>query len=262
MILDKIVKDTKERVERSKRNNPIPIYIQEKLLIQGKDSIYPFETALRKESVNFICEVKKASPSKGIISEDFPYLEIAKDYEVSGADAISVLTEPSYFLGSLDYLKEIKQVVDIPLLRKDFIVDEYQIYEAKIYGADAILLIVSILTEKQLKDYLSLAKSLGLSVLVEAHTKEEIEKALSNGANMIGVNNRNLKDFSMNLFNSIELRKYVPKDCIFVSESGVSSADAIKICRENHVNAVLVGEYLMKAKNRRETLLELRKGSK
>ena len=210
---------------------------------------FPFKKALSKKELSFICEVKKASPSKSIISEDFPYIEIAENYEKYGADAVSVLTEPEFFKGDNHYLTEISEKIKLPLLRKDFIIDEYQIYEAKVIGASAVLLICSILNEKRLSEYLKLAHSLGLSALVEVHNEDEVQKALASGAEIIGVNNRNLNDFSVDLKTSEKLRKHIPDDKIFVSESGIYTAEDIKAVREYGADAVLIGEAFMKSDN-------------
>ena len=218
-----------------------------------------FEKALRKEGLSFICEVKKASPSKGLIAPDFPYLSIAKEYEAAGADAISVLTEPRWFLGSNDYLKEIAEAVKTPCLRKDFTVDPYMIYEAKTLGASAVLLICAILSPAELEQYLSLAEDLGLSAVVETHDEKEITMALSAGARIIGVNNRNLKDFSVDTGNSKRLRQLVPQDVLFISESGVKGKEEIERFREIGVDAVLVGETLMRSGDKKALLTEWRK---
>ncbi len=219
---------------------------------------YPFETALRGEGISFICEVKKASPSKGIIAEHFPYLEIAADFEAAGAAAISVLTEPQYFLGSGAYLQEISQSVTIPTLRKDFILDPVQIFEAKLWGAAAVLLIAEILNEAKLKDFIALAESLGLSALVESHSLPELEKSLRAGARIVGVNNRNLDTFAVDLMTSVRLRAYVPRDVVFVAESGISTAEDIALLCENHVDAVLIGETLMRSPDKKAALASLR----
>ena len=221
---------------------------------------FPFKRNLSKEGMHFICEVKKASPSKGLIAEQFPYLEIAKEYEKSGAAAISVLTEPEYFLGRDKYLKEIVDNISIPVLRKDFTIDSYQIYEAKILGASAVLLICSLLGDRELKEFLEIAHELGLSALVETHDAQEIERALAAGAQIIGVNNRDLKTFTVDVNNSVRLRKMVPKEIVFVSESGIKTADDIAILRENGVNAVLIGETLMRSKDKEAMLKELSGG--
>ena len=203
-ILEEIAEKTRERIEELKKQKPLDEVKKQALAIEVSDE-YPFEKAIKEGSLSFICEVKKASPSKGIIAEDFPYVEIAKEYEQGGASAISVLTEPFYFKGSDEYLKEIRQNVLLPIIRKDFVVDEYMIYEAKIMGADAVLLICAILDDDELKRYFKLADSLGLSALVEAHYKEEVERALRAGARLIGVNNRDLKTFTVDINNSLRL---------------------------------------------------------
>lgn len=256
-ILETLAKYASDRVTAAKKAVSADEMMKKAYMMKMGD--LEFEKALKKDDISFICECKKASPSKGIISEDFPYLEIAVEYEKAGADCISVLTEPMCFLGKKEYLKEIAGTVSIPCLRKDFVVDEYMIYEAKILGAAAVLLIVSILSEDQLKRYLKICDDLGMSALVEVHDEVEIKTALKTGARIIGVNNRNLKTFSVNQNNSINLRKLVPDDIVFVSESGVKTRDDIIKLRENKVNAVLIGEALMREKNRKAKLSELRK---
>lgn len=257
MILNKIIESTKKRVLNSKKIMPLES-IKTKAENLPKNYKFAFEKALLKDELSFICEVKKASPSKGIINEEFPYIEIAKDYEQAGVACISVLTEPEYFLGSNQYLEEISKSVSIPILRKDFIIDSYQIYEAKIIGASAILLISSILDTEQIYKYIKIADSLGLSVLVEAHTHEEVSKALNAGARILGVNNRNLKNFEVDFSNCIKLRKFVPENIIFVSESGIKNAEDIAQLKENKVDAVLIGETLMKGTNKKALLDEWR----
>lgn len=219
---------------------------------------FEFEKALKKQDISFICECKKASPSKGLIAKEFPYLDIAKEYENAGADCISVLTEPTRFLGSDVYLKEIASAVSIPCLRKDFTVDEYMIYEARLLGAKAVLLICSILNEKEIAEYIKICDSLGVSALVEAHNESEIKMALNAGARIIGVNNRNLKDFTVDTDNSRRMRELVPKDIIFVSESGVKSSEDVALLREIGADAVLIGETLMRSEDKKEKLNELR----
>ena len=219
---------------------------------------FAFEKALQKQDIAFICECKKASPSKGLIAPEFPYLQIAKDYEAAGADCISVLTEPKWFLGSDQYLKEIAETVSIPCLRKDFTVDEYMIYEAKVLGASAVLLICSILTEEQIRAYLQICDDLGLSALVETHDEAEVETALRVGARVIGVNNRNLKDFTVDPENSRRLRAMIPKDVVFVSESGVTCPKDVENLRQMGADAVLIGETLMRAADKTEMLSKLR----
>lgn len=254
-ILNTIADYAKERVSEAKSKVSFE-EIKEKALALPKGD-FEFEKALAKDGISFICECKKASPSKGVIAEDFPYVQIAKDYEAAGADCISVLTEPKWFLGSDEYLREIAANVSIPIIRKDFVVDSYMIYEAKLIGANAVLLICSILDENQIKDYIGIADSLGLSCLVEAHDEEEIAKALRAGARIIGVNNRNLKDFTVDINNSVRLRKLVPSNVLFVSESGMKTRDDIKTLEENGTNAVLIGETFMRSNNKAAMLNEL-----
>jgi indole-3-glycerol phosphate synthase len=220
---------------------------------------YPFEEALSKKGLSIISEVKKASPSKGVIAEDFPYLEIAKTYEVSGADAISCLTEPDRFKGSDEYLKAIVKEVSIPVLRKDFTVDPYMIYQAKLMGASAVLLIAAILSDEELKEYFEIADTLGLSCLFEAHDDEEVKRCLAAGARIVGVNNRNLKDFTVDINNSIRLRELVPEDIIFVSESGIESPADVQVLKENGTDAVLIGEMLMRSSDKKSLRGELKR---
>ena len=254
-ILDKLAEHAIERTKASK------------LIISAEDmrrkalslpkGNFAFEKALHKPGISFICECKKASPSKGLIAPDFPYLEIAKEYEAAGADAISVLTEPKWFLGKDDYLREIAREVSVPCLRKDFTVDEYMIYEAKVLGASAVLLICSILEEEKIDQFISICDELGLSALVEAHDEKEVEKALKAKARIIGVNNRNLKDFSVDTDNSLKLRRQIPKEVLFVSESGVKTAEDVEKIRQIGADGVLIGETLMRAKDKKAKLLEL-----
>lgn len=251
MILDEIARETIERIEKKKKE--VPLYLVRERA-ENRDSLkagsFPFEEALKKQGLSFICEVKKASPSKGVIADKFPYLEIAMEYESAGADAISCLTEPFRFLGRDEYLDEISRLVNIPVLRKDFTVDDYMIYEAKALGASAVLLIAAILDDAQLKDYFALARELKLSAIMEAHDEKEVERALNAGGNIIGVNNRNLKDFTVDINNSIRLRHMVPRDRIFISESGIRTEDDIAALYENGTDAVLIGETLMRASDR------------
>ncbi len=255
-ILEEIAEKTKKRVAKRKQEVPFKRIRDEAMAIQT-DTEFPFERALEGEGVSLICEVKKASPSKGLIVPDFPYCRIAEDYEEAGAAAVSVLTEPYFFQGSDEYLAEIHKVVSLPLLRKDFIVDEYMIYEAKIIGASAVLLICSLLDEETLKRYIEIADSLGLSALVEVHNEKEIEQAVSAGVRVIGVNNRDLKTFTVDIRNSIRLRKLVPDGILFVSESGISNPANIKELSRNRVDAALVGESLMRAGDIRGMLVDL-----
>ncbi len=255
-ILDEIATYTRERIAAAKETTPLREVKDRAFTLPKGD--FSFEKALKKSDISFICECKKASPSKGLIAPDFPYLEIAKEYEAAGADCISVLTEPKWFLGRDDYLKEITQAVKIPCLRKDFTVDEYMIYEAKVLGASAVLLICSILEKSQMKEYMGICDELGLSALVETHDEREVEMALDIGARVLGVNNRNLKDFTVDTENSKRLRALIPQDVIFVSESGVKSAEDVKALREIGADAVLVGETLMRAQDKKAKLSELK----
>lgn len=255
MILDKLVEATKIRVEKEKQQIPLEAVKQQAVNMPKGD--FSFEKAIAKEDISFICEVKKASPSKGIIAEDFPYVQIAKDYETAGADCISVLTEPDYFKGDKKYLKEISENVSVPLIRKDFVIDEYMIYDAKIHGASCILLICSILNQETIEEYIKICDNLGMSALVEAHDEEEIQKAVKSGARMIGVNNRDLKTFHVDIGNSERLRKLVPDNILFIAESGIQTNEDIKRLRKAHVNGVLIGETFMRAENKKEMLQEL-----
>lgn len=256
MILDKIVEATKIRVAQEKEVET-PKAVKAAALALPSDTGFPFEAALRQQDFNFICEVKKASPSKGIIAEHFPYLDIAKEYEVAGAAAISVLTEPDFFKGDKKYLQEIASTVKIPVLRKDFIIDEYQIYQAKVWGASAILLICACLDVPTLTKFRELSDSLGLSSLVEAHDEYEVQMAIDCGARIIGVNNRNLKDFTVDVQNSVRLRNLVEDDVIFVSESGLETPEDIQVLRDNNIGVALMGETFMRSPNKVEKLAYL-----
>ncbi len=259
MILQEIAEKTKERIQFEKEKVPLR-ELQARVRDCETGTVFPFEAALRKQGISFICEVKKASPSKGVIAEDFPYVEIAGEYEQAGADAMSVLTEPFYFKGQDSFLREIRQAVSIPLLRKDFTVDEYMLYQAKLMGADAVLLICAILSPMQLAEYRGIARELGLSALVEAHDEQEISMALRAGAGIIGVNNRNLKDFSVDIYNSIRLRELVPGEILFVSESGMKTREDIRRLEENGTDAVLIGETFMRSADKAGMLRQLRGG--
>ena len=256
MILDTIVEATKIRVAQEKQVES-PEAVKAAALALPSDTGFPFEAALRQQDFNFICEVKKASPSKGIIAEHFPYLDIAKEYEMAGAATISVLTEPDFFKGDKKYLQEIASTVKIPVLRKDFIIDEYQIYQAKVWGASAILLICGCLDVPTLTKFRELADSLGLSSLVEAHDEKEVQMAIDCGARIIGVNNRNLKDFTVDVQNSVRLRNLVQDDVIFVSESGLETPEDIQVLRDNNIGVALMGETFMRSPNKVEKLAYL-----
>lgn len=255
-ILDELAQSAYNRVaEAQKKVSADQIKAKAFSLPKGD---FEFEKALKTQDISFICECKKASPSKGLIAERFPYLNIAREYEKAGADCISVLTEPTRFLGSDKYLEEIADLVNIPCLRKDFTVDEYMIYEAKLLGAKAVLLICSILYKKQIADYIKICDRLGISALVEAHDESEIETALNAGARIIGVNNRNLKDFTVDTDNSRRMRELVPQNILFVSESGVKSGEDVALLKEIGADAVLIGETLMRAEDKEKKLKELR----
>ena len=270
-ILDQLADYARYRVEKAKEKKPLEEIREEALAASRQTAPGPgtsapdfrepfrFEKALAADGdIHFICECKKASPSKGLIAPDFPYLEIARQYEEAGASAISVLTEPKWFLGSPEYLREIAEEVKVPCLRKDFTVDPNMIYEAKLLGASAVLLICAILDTGTLAEYLEAADSLGLSAIVEAHDETEVASAVSAGARIIGVNNRNLKDFTVDIHNSIRLRSCAPAGTIFVAESGIRTPEDVETLRQNGVNAVLIGEQLMRAGSPKEELNRLR----
>lgn len=256
-ILKEIAAYAVKRVQQAESKMSLEAVKEQALTLPSKEFI--FEHALRKPELSFICECKKASPSKGIIAENFPYLKIAQEYEMAGADCISVLTEPKYFLGNDSYLQEIAQAVSVPCLRKNFVVAPYMIYEARVLGAAAVLLICSLLTEKELTEYLEICDSLGMSALVEVHNAAEISMAIHAGARIIGVNNRNLSDFSVDMANSSRLRELVPPEILFVAESGIKTAADVQILREIGADAVLIGELMMRAENRNAMLTELRR---
>lgn len=256
MILDDIAAKTRIRVENAKAALPFTSLRAETEQLPKEKR--PFQAALEKPGISFICEIKKASPSKGLIAPDFPYLQIAREYQAAGARAISVLTEPEFFLGNDRYLTEVAGTVDLPVLRKDFIIDPYQIYEAKRIGASAVLLICALLSEEELSEYLAIAESLGLSALVEAHDETELHTALRANAKIIGVNNRDLRTFTVDVHNSERLRRLVPPEILFVSESGIRNAEDVKRLYDAGVNGVLVGETLMRSADKSAALAELR----
>ena len=271
-ILNEIAEKTRERIEKDKKDMPREVLIREiqqkkvqmllNPLIQSETAKTPhsFYQALKKPGMSYICEVKKASPSKGLIAPDFPYLDIAKEYKAAGASAISCLTEPFYFQGSDQYLWEIASEVDIPVLRKDFrnlVIDDYMILQAAAYGAAAVLLICALLDDKQLREYREMAEDLGMDALVEAHDAKEVERALKSGARIIGVNNRDLRTFEVDMANSINLRKLAPENVIFVSESGIRTSEDIQRLHDNKIEAVLIGETLMRSSNKKAELEKL-----
>ena len=255
-ILDQLADYARQRVEEAKRQTPLAEIKQQALALPKGD--FRFEKALAKPGLSFICECKKASPSKGLIAADFPYLQIAKEYEAAGADAISVLTEPKWFRGSDRYLEEIASAVSTPCLRKDFTVDEFMIYQAKLLGASAVLLLCAILDDAQLRESLALCDGLGLSALVEAHDGAEVDRALNAGARILGVNNRDLKNFTVDTENSRRLRARIPEDVLFVSESGVRTAEDVARLAAIGADAVLIGETLMRAPDKTAKLRELK----
>lgn len=261
MILDDLVKAAEEALKGDKA-----AISPEQMEALAETSPYkpdfPFEKALSKDGISFICEVKRASPSKGMISPSFPYLDIAREYERIGASAISCLTERKYFLGKPEYLRDIASIVSIPVLRKDFIIDEYQIYEARALGASAVLLICAIITDEKMKHFMTLADSLGLSVLTEVHDEEEVRRALAAGARIIGANNRNLKDFTVSLSNAVRLSSLVPEDILFVAESGIRTRKDIETLERCGADAVLIGETFMRAPDKEKMFDTLRGGTR
>jgi len=261
-ILDELSQYARVRVEQDKKKMSLRRLKEEtdKLMSRGASrESFIFENTLKKEGLSFICEVKKASPSKGIIDPEFRYLDIAGEYEAAGADCISCLTEPKWFLGSDDIFRDIRAAVNTPMIRKDFTVDEYQIYQAKLMGADAVLLICALLNEAEIKKYLRICDELGLSALTETHDEEELKKAVSCGARLIGVNNRNLKTFEVDTENSRRLKEIAPEGVTFVSESGIRGIEDIPPLKAAGVDAVLIGEALMRAKDKAELLEAMRR---
>jgi len=247
MILDEIVKYKKEFVKEQKFKKPLREFVSQ---IGDLPETLNFQKAIKKKTrINLIAEIKKTSPSRGIIREDFNPEQIARIYQENGASAISILTDEKYFQGSLEYLKSIRKIINIPLLRKEFIIDDYQIYESRAAGADAILLIVSILDKYQLKDFKELCDELNLSILLEVFNKNELEKAHEFNFPIIGINNRNLQTFEVDINNTIELAKYIPDEKIKVSESGISNYEQVKLFDEHTIDAVIIGESLMREKN-------------
>lgn len=257
MILDEIAAATRERVAACKKETPLG-EMKERACRMEVSGHFPFEEKLKREGIRFICEIKKASPSKGVIAEQFPYTDIAREYEQAGADCMSVLTEPEYFMGSTEYLREIRKIVKTPLLRKDFTVDEYMIYEAKVIGADAVLLICALLDEKTLREWIGLCHSIGLTALVEAHDEAEIGMAVRAGARVLGVNNRDLKTFRVDIGNCLRLREKIPKDILFVAESGIRTRADIEALEKGNVDGVLIGETFMRSGNKKAMLMELK----
>ncbi len=255
-ILDELAGLARERVRQAQIAMPLTEIRQQALALPARN--FAFEKALKTSSLSFICEVKKASPSKGLIAPDFPYLQIAREYEQAGAACISVLTEPYYFKGDDRYVQEISREVSLPVLRKDFTVDAYMIYQAALMGASAVLLICALLDTETIREYIGICDTLGLSALVETHDEQEVQSALAAGARVIGVNNRNLKDFTLDISNCIRLRRQVPQELVFVAESGIRTSEDIVVLREAGVDAVLIGETLMRAADKKAALSSLR----
>ena len=258
-ILEQLAGYARERTEKAKQKRPLST-LRQQAFSMPKGS-FAFENAIKKPELSFICECKKASPSRGIIVSDFPYIQIAKEYENAGADCISVLTEPGWFLGKDAYLREIAEVVYIPCLRKDFTVDEYQIYEAKTLGAGVVLLICALLDTETIRSYIEICDRLGLSALVEVHDENEMDSAIKAGARVIGVNNRNLKDFTVDISNSTRLRSLAPENALFVAESGIKTAEDIQVLKDAGVNGVLIGEILMRSPDKAAMLAALNGGA-
>lgn len=256
-ILEELAAAARERVARQKREVPADQMAARAAAAPAPPSFYD---AIAAPGMSFICECKKASPSKGLIEPDFRPVEIARDYEAAGAAAVSVLTEPTRFLGSDEYLRDVAAAVSIPVLRKDFVVDGYMVDQAKALGASAVLLICSLLDAEALSRYLARCKQAGIDALVEAHDAGEVDRAVACGARIIGVNNRNLADFTIDFGNSIRLRGRVPHDVLFVTESGIRTADDVALLQSHDVDAVLIGETLMRAPDKRAMLDELRGG--
>ncbi len=256
-ILTRLADHAKERVAADKALHPLEELRERCKTTNIRDGLC-FEKALRQDGIRFICEVKKASPSKGVISEDFPYLEIAKDYEAAKADCVSCLTEPKWFLGSDKIFTDIRSAIDLPMIRKDFTVDAYQLYQAKLMGADCVLLICALLDTAAIEKYLGICEELRLSALVETHDSEEIASAVKAGARLIGVNNRNLKDFSVDFGNAARLRDLIPASCTYVAESGVKSPEDVRLLKSIGADAVLMGEVLMRAPDKAKMLREMR----
>lgn len=260
-ILDTIAAHAHERVADDRARVPLEA-LRARCRALGTGNAFAFEQALRAPGLRFICEVKKASPSKGVISPDFPYLDIAREYEAAGADCVSCLTEPKWFLGSDDIFREIRGEMGLPMLRKDFVVDDYQIYQAKAMGADAVLLICALLDTATIARYLEICDGLGLSALVEAHDEAEIASAAAAGARLIGVNNRNLKDFSVDFSNAARLREKIPAGALYVAESGVSRPEDVGALKRAGADAVLMGEVLMRAPDKLSMLSRMREAAR
>ncbi len=259
MILHEIAVHAAKRVQKAKERISLDEMRDAALCLPRGD--FRFERALKCGRMAFICEVKRASPSKGIIDPDFPYREIAREYEAAGADCVSCLTEPKWFLGSDEIFRNIRADIKLPMLRKDFTVDEYQIFEAKRMGADAVLLICALLDTNTLARYVGICDDLGISALVEAHDEADIQSAVQSGARVIGVNNRNLKDFTVDINNTARLRDKIPASKVVVAESGVRSPSDAAALRAAGADAVLIGEALMRAADKSALLASFREAA-
>lgn len=256
-ILDQLADHARQRVAANRAGLPLEA-LRERVQALPPGDGAAFRAALGRDGLSFLCEIKRASPSKGLIAPDFPYLDIARAYEQALADCISCLTEPKWFLGSDEIFQNVRKTVSLPMLRKDFTVDEYQIYEARLMGANAVLLICALLDTPTLAWYLELSRALGLAALVETHDAAEIRSAVSAGADIIGVNNRNLKDFSVDFSNAQRLRALIPSGCLYVAESGVTSPADAAALRRMGADAALIGEALMRAPDKAALLAEMR----
>jgi indole-3-glycerol phosphate synthase len=257
-ILDRIVAHKKQEIKKKKQKVNLETL---KARVREVEEVRSFKEALsRPDELTLIAEVKKASPSRGVLREDFNPVEIARIYEENGVAAISVLTEERYFLGSMEYLAEIRKAVKIPLLCKDFIFDEYQVYESRAGGADAFLLIAALLSRERIEAFLSLGRGLGMESLVEIHTEEELARVLETSAEIIGINNRDLKTFTVDFSTVLRLRKLIPPGKIVVSESGIQSAQEVELLRQAGINAILVGEVFLKERDIGRKVRELQGG--
>lgn len=261
MILDMLAASAKRRVEAAKSLVPLNSIKKKAFEIAKSGQHYCFENSLMHDGVSFICEIKKASPSKGLIAPVFEPEITAREYASAGAAAISVLTEPEYFLGSNEHLTAVKEAMTLPVLRKDFTVSEYQLYESKVIGADAVLLICAILNVDTIRKFLDICDELYMSALVEAHTAAEVETALEAGARIAGVNNRDLNTFEVDFNTCLKLRSLVPNNVLYVAESGIKSREHISLLRDAGVNAALIGETLMRSADITATLADLKKGA-
>ncbi|MEE9614445.1 MAG: indole-3-glycerol phosphate synthase TrpC [Thermodesulfobacteriota bacterium] len=258
MILDEILRDKRAELSSLISGHGVESLPEElKQKVESPQPVRDFYAAMKGEGVRVIAEVKKASPSKGVIREEFDPVAIARAYEQSGAAAISVLTEGKYFMGSIADLIRVKEAVKVPVLRKDFIFDDYQVMESKAIGADCILLIAAILEEDRLKELLTLTHLMGMSAIVEVHAEDELYRAVGSGARLIGINNRDLQSFKTDIETTKRLARFVPKDRVVISESGINSAEDIRVLTEAGAGAFLVGEALLREQDVGGKLREL-----